>query len=454
MALKVFKMGHYHLAMTNLLFSHQQLLHQKFLQTDLGKIYLAIPFGELASRIASPAGSKNGLGRKACFDVKGGLGLQFLKHYLRLSDALLIEGLNTDWSMQLFCGILLKPTERIRDMNLPSWWRSYIGKDFSRDAMQKAFADHWKPYMQETAIGMQDATCYESRISFPTDVKLIWECCQAAFQIIKEQRKWLRLRKSRMSYDKQKQKFQSYQKTRKKTRRSEKKLRKQLLKFLLKLIQHLDHMQHKKLSEKQQAKVSDIKKVYEQQHSKVYGDKAIKERIVSLSKPYIRPIIRGKESKAVEFGAKVNVLQVDGINFIEHLSYDAFNEGTRLISGVHLHQKLFGKCTHQSADQIYATNANRKYCTQHKIAHNFIPKGKQKPQYTEQSAILRKTLNVARGTILEGSFGNEKNHYLLQKIPARNQTTESCWIFFGIFTSNAVRMASRMADEHRHSRAA
>src|SRR6266567_1809560 len=75
-------------------------------------------------------------------------------------------------------------------------------------------------------------------------------------------------------------------------------------------------------------------------------------------------IIRGKETKTVEFGAKVNVLQIDGINFIEHLSYDAFNEGTRLQSGIFLQRKLFGKCTHQSADQIYATNANRKYCKQ------------------------------------------------------------------------------------------
>ncbi len=101
--------------MTNLLFSHQQLLHEEFLQTDLGKIYVVIPFDKLASTIASPA-SKSGLGRKSWFDVKGGIALQFLYHYLQLGDALLIERMNTDWSMQLFCAILLKPGERI---NLP-----------------------------------------------------------------------------------------------------------------------------------------------------------------------------------------------------------------------------------------------------------------------------------------------------------------------------------------------
>ena len=213
--------------------------------------------------------------------------------------------------------------------------------------------------------------------------------------------------------------------------------------------------QYQTLSIKQQGKMRHAIKVHEQQHGKLYGQtKEIRDRIVSLSKPYIRPIVRGKETKTVEFGAKVNTLQVDGINFIEHLSYDAFHEGTRLQSGIHLQRKLFGKCTHQSGDQIYATNANRKYCKKNNIATNFIPKGKQKLQHIEQAVALRKTLNIARTTILEGSFGNEKNHYLLQKIPARNKVTETCWIFFGIFTSNAVRMAERMSAAYHHTRAA
>lgn len=442
--------------MTNLLFSYQHLLHEKFLQTDLGKIYLAIPFDKLAATIPCPAHSKSGLGRKPWFDVKGGIALQFLKHYLQLSDELLMQRINTDWSMQLFCGVVLRPHEKIRDANLPGWWRTYIGRHLNIDEMQKQFAAHWKPFMQHRGVGMQDATCYESRISFPTDVKLIWNCCQEAYRLIQHTRKLLKLRKSRMNYRRQKQFFQSYQKTRKKSRRAEKKVRKKLLKFLLRLTQHLNAVQHKyqTLSKKQHTKLGHIEKIYDQQHGKLYGHKEIKDRIVSLSKPYIRPIVRGKETKTVEFGAKVNIVQVDGINFIEHLSYDAFNEGTRFQNGIFLQRRLFGKCTHQSADQIYATNANRKYCTKNNIATNFIPKGKQKIQHIQQAAVLRKTLNIARGTILEGSFGNEKNHYFLQKIPARNDITETCWIFFGIFTANAVRMGDRITATKQHSRAA
>ena len=56
---------------------------------------------------------------------------------------------------------------------------------------------------------------------------------------------------------------------------------------------------------------------------------------------------------------------------------------------------------------------------------------------------MRNALNKERGTRLEGSFGNEKNHYLLQKVNARNAITEKCWIFFGIMTANAAIIANR-----------
>ena len=56
---------------------------------------------------------------------------------------------------------------------------------------------------------------------------------------------------------------------------------------------------------------------------------------------------------------------------------------------------------------------------------------------------MRAVLNKERGTRLEGSFGNEKNHYLLQKVNARNAITEKCWIFFGMMTANASIITKR-----------
>ena len=46
------------------------------------------------------------------------------------------------------------------------------------------------------------------------------------------------------------------------------------------------------------------------------------------------------EEKSVEFGAKVNNIQIDGISFIEHLSFKAFNEGIRLKDCIRMQQKL------------------------------------------------------------------------------------------------------------------
>jgi IS5 family transposase len=449
--------------MANLLFAHQQLLHHRFLDSDLGQLYVAIPFEQLAAKIPAPRHSLSGKGCKPWFDLKGAIGLLILKHYTGLSDEMLIERINYDWSMQMFCGIQLKPHEKIKDTNLPSTWRGYIGRRLNIAELQKQLAIHWKPYMEHTNIGLQDATCYESRIAHPTDIKLLWQCCHEIYLQLNGLRKTAKLRHSRINYAKHKLNVLSYQKRKKKTKRQERKLRKQLLRFLIRLIEQVKTLEQKyslSFSNRYQRRCKTILKIYEQQHHKAYGpaSEPVKNRIVSLSKPYIRPIVRGKENKAVEFGAKVNKLQIDGISFIEHFSYEAFNEGTRYQNGIYLQRGFFGKCTHHSADAIYATNANRKYATANDIITNFIPKGRQKQQDIPAAKIMRALLNKERGTKLEGSFGNDKNHYLLQKVNARNEHTEKCWIFLGMLTANASIISQRIlkskTEQVNQSRAA
>jgi ribosomal protein S15P/S13E len=300
--------------------------------------------------------------------------------------------------------------------------------------------------MEQTQSSSQDATCYESRIAHPTDVKLLWQACNIVHRHIQQIRKQHRQRRSRNNYDQRSKEFLSYQKSRKKTRRWEKRLRKKLVKYLrrlLALLSELCEKHHVTFSTSKSKRLKTIHHLYEQQFKKLHGEK-IDDRIVSISKPYIRPIIRGKEVKQVEFGCKVNKVHIDNISFIEHLSYDAFNEGTRLQYGIRMHEDLFGKCKHISADGIYATNANRSYCKHKSIVTNFIAKGKQKTEHIEQAQLMRTLLNRERSTKLEGSFGNEKNHYLLGKVNARSQHTETCWIFFGIHTANAVIISKRL----------
>lgn len=420
---------------------NEHLLPQHFINTDLGKLYQAIPFDELAKSIPPPKGISTGLGRKNQLTVKGGIAVMFLKHYLRLSDEMLIARLNTDWSIQMFCGILLK-TKRIRNKNLVSQWRTYLGLHMDIDKMQETFAGHWKPNLEDKQVGMSDATVYESYIRHPNEVILLWKSCEFIYEHIVKHCKENKIRTPRIRMLNKQDQVLSYQRSRKKSRKRARRMRIRLTKFLSRLMNRFNELGVTPADTKRFKTIRTL--LYQQEQRIKYPDKKIAHRIVSLHKPYVRPIVRGKEVKSVEFGAKVNLLQVDGINFIEHLSFENFNEGIRLPWAIRKHRKLFGSCHQFAADKIYATNKNRTYCKKQNIATNFTPKGKQAGKYKEQAHQLRKELGKQRATVLEGSFGNEKNHYLLQKVKARNQNNEIVWIFFGIMTCNAVQMARRM----------
>jgi len=58
--------------------------------------------------------------------------------------------------------------------------------------------------MEHTSVSSQDATCYESRITHPTDVKLLWQCCNETYLQLNNLRKTAKLRPSRINYDKYK----------------------------------------------------------------------------------------------------------------------------------------------------------------------------------------------------------------------------------------------------------
>jgi transposase, IS5 family len=118
-----------------------------------------------------------------------------------------------------------------------------------------------------------------------------------------------------------------------------------------------------------------------------------------------------------------------------------------------LQQRLCGALYQLGADRIYASNANRTYCSRHQIATSFVPKGKE-GRKADQKASMRAVLSKVRSTHLEGSFGNEKNHYGLQHIKAKTEATEKVWIFFSVLTANAVQIAKLMQAAAKGTRAA
>ena len=431
------------------------LYYQAFLETELGKIYQSIPWSEL---IKSMKLGRYKTGRKSLLDHRGMLALMFLKSYTRFSDKMLIEHLNSNIDLQLFCGVLITPENRIENFKIVSRIRTELGKKLNIKKAQQVLAQSWKPYLTATNVMLTDATCYESELRHPTNVKLLWESVDFSYTQMKLICKSLGIRRPRCKYSEQKDKYYAYQRKRRKPEKGKIARTRSLLYLLRKLLDILDELQeqHKEkliLPQKYYDKIKVLHKVYYQQHEMFEKGGSLPGRIVSISKNYIRPIVRGKERKKVEFGPKVNMIQVDGINFIEHLSFDPFNEGTRLISSIWLARALFGKTTHLSADAIYATNKNRRYCTSSGITTNFARKGRA-GKHEVHRKIISKELNKERATRMEGSFGTEKEHYNLQKIKAKTEPNEVLWVFFGVHTANAVRIARKKSEQQHVQKAA
>ena len=113
-----------------------------------------------------------------------------------------------------------------------------------------------------------------------------------------------------------------------KTKGKRRRLDRSLIWLLEKIDRELDRLEKSHAMElpgRYHKRRATIKKVYAQQHLIFHKGKNPMGRIVSIAKDYIRPILRGKEIKKVEFGAKVNKFHIDGINFKEHLSFDPFH---------------------------------------------------------------------------------------------------------------------------------
>ncbi len=95
------------------------------------------------------------------------------------------------------------------------------------------------------------------------------------------------------------------------------------------------------------------------------------------------------------------------------------------------------------ADGIYANNNNRNFVTENNISTDFKRKGR-KSKHHDHFSQLAQMITKERASAMEGSFGTDKEHFLLNRVKARTKETEILWIFFGIHTSNALKIGRRM----------
>ena len=370
--------------------------------------------------------------------------------YTGFSDRLLVEHLNGNIHYQLFCGIMIAPSCPITNYKIISAVRNEIASRLDIDFLQGILASHWKPYLENLHVCMTDITCYESHMRFPTDMKLLWERIEWLYRHICQHCRDLGIRRPRNKYTDIAVSYLSYCKKRKRKVSRTRMLKCRMIRLLEKLIIQRDDIHREygsslTYTQDYQKRLSIIRKVLVQEKELFEGRK-ISDRIVCIDRYYVRPIVRGKETKSVEFGAKVNNIQIDGISFIEHVSFKAFNEGIRLKDCIRMHQKLMNvrvRCV--ATDSIYANNANRKFCTKYGISTSFVRKGRAARDESLRK-VLRSELSKERATRLEGSFGTQKQHYSLSRIKARNRKTEILWIFFGIHTANAILMIDKVRN--------
>ena len=178
-----------------------------------------------------------------------------------------------------------------------------------------------------------------------------------------------------------------------------------------------------------------INTLYEQQQQMFEENThSIEHRIVSIHQPHVRPIVRGKTNANVEFGSKINVSIMNGYAFLDDLSWDAFNEGTRLIASVEKYKKRFGYYPEEVlADKIYCNRANRAALKMLGIKLRAKPLGRP-------SAVDVGHVRPGERNPIEGKFGQAKTAYGMNRIKARLQQTSESWIATIILVLNLIKL--------------
>lgn len=158
-------------------------------------------------------------------------------------------------------------------------------------------------------------------------------------------------------------------------------------------------------------------------------------RIVNISQPHVRPIIRGKQGKTVEFGAKISVsLTGKGLAHVDQLHWNARHEGHDLQRQVEAYQKRYG-CYPEAviADKAYGSRDNRSFLEQRNIRFAGKLLGRP-PKITPENKIGMKRRKVQRQLEyreripIEGKFGQGKYGYRLNNIRAKRADTSVAWI--------------------------
>ena len=216
-----------------------------------------------------------------------------------------------------------------------------------------------------------DATCAPSNIRYPQDVSLLNEARENAEQLLDVLHDPADGKKPRTYRQCARKDYLKYTRCRKHTSKMTRKAIGKQLGYLRRDLAAIDSKLSlgKSLTTRQTERLDTIRTIYEQQKY-MYDNRthSVPDRIVSVSQTFVRPIVRGKAGKPVEFGAKLDISVVDGWTRLEHCSFDAYNESGNLQEMAERFREREGHYPSRIlADKIYRNRENLSYCKEHGI---------------------------------------------------------------------------------------
>ena len=300
-----------------------------------------------------------------------------------------------------------------------------------------------------------DATCTPADVAYPTDLNLLNEAREKTESIIDTMHAPLVGKQKKPRTYRQKAR-KDYLVVAKQKRPGYKKIRKAIgkqLRYLVRNLQNIDTMAWQgllvHLSKRQYRDLLIIKELFRQQ--KLMFDcrsHKVADRIVSISQPHIRPIVRGKAKSNVEFGAKVSLSLIDGFSFVHRISWDSYNESGDLVGQIKKYRKRFGfypESVH--ADQIYRNRDNRRYCRKYGIRLSGPPLGRPKKVTAENVEQLKREKQQHRQDeidriAIEGKFGQGKRRFSLARIMTKIAGTSEVVIMVAFMVMNLEKILS------------
>ena len=291
-----------------------------------------------------------------------------------------------------------------------------------------------------------DATCAPQNIAYPQDINLLNEAREKLESIIDEICDEYNFYKPRMYRKKAREAYLALAKCRKRTGKRIRKAIGQQLRFISRDLGYIDMFvlyNDVALNDKQKKHLCVLRELYEQQKY-MYDNKThkVKDRIVSISQPYIRPIIRGKAKAPVEFGAKLDMsIDEKGIARLEKLSFDAYNEEDVLVTAIENYRKRTGHYPERVlVDQIYRNQKNRAYCKSRKIRISGKALGRPKKNPTLEEKKIAHQDNMDRIEVERG-FSLAKRCFGMGLITTKLDITTRSSIALSILAMNLGNLA-------------